>query len=248
MIGVVAHRFELLSYSGSVRFELADQRVDAPEPRFGERFADFAFEPRQLFAIGIQPLRRIDRHQRRSRADHDAVQSIEVALADGIEFVIMAAGARDRHAQERLRDYVDLVVGETHLLVERVGRGVAVLHHTKVPQAEHRLVQPELAIDAWLRRQIAGQVLDDEPVIRHVVVEGTNQVVAVPPRKRNRRVPLAPVRFGVAEPVHPMPGPAFTEAGRIEIAVDQRFVRARRWVVDESLDFFGRGGQAGQHE
>ena len=53
-------------------------------------------------------------------ADHHAVETLEIVLADGIELVIVAARAGDCKAEHRLADHVDLIVDPGDLLVSKM--------------------------------------------------------------------------------------------------------------------------------
>ena len=109
------------------------------------------------------------------------------------------------------------------------------------------LVRPSAA-RRGVRQQVAGQVLADQPVVRHVVVEGADQVVAVAPGERDVGIALAAVRLAVAEQVHPVARPALAEVGRFEIAVDQVGIGRRRVVSRETGDLGRRRGQPAQVE
>jgi hypothetical protein len=75
-------------------------------------------------------------NQRRPAARQHAEERIKIGLRDGVELVVVAAGTGDRHSEKGLRDDFDLVVGEGHHLVERVGGCEAMRHHPEVPDAE----------------------------------------------------------------------------------------------------------------
>ena len=66
----------------------------------------------------------------------DAVEGGEVGLADGVELVVVATGARDRESEEGLRDDVDLVVYITDLFIDGIDRLKAVLDHTEMAGTE----------------------------------------------------------------------------------------------------------------
>ena len=78
----------------------------------------------------------------------DAVEGGEVGLADGVELVVVATGARDRESEEGLRDDVDLVVHVADLFIDGVDRLKAVLDHAEVAGAEDGLVQFFGGVDA----------------------------------------------------------------------------------------------------
>ena len=87
-------------------------------------------------------------------AGEDAVEGVEVGLADGVELVIVAAGAAHGEGLEGLRDGVDLVVGEGDHLIERIDRREAMQHHTKLRDADGAFV--EAVLQAWLRQEITS--------------------------------------------------------------------------------------------
>ena len=105
----------------------------------------------------------------------DGLEAIVVFLRDGIELVVVAAGATDRQTEEdrssgihhvgALLDEVDVFHFEEHVAVgaDAVEAGAG---------ARIGVVRVEL---------IAGDLLFGETVIRFVVVEGFDDVVAVAP-------------------------------------------------------------------
>src|SRR6185437_2094908 len=173
--------------------------IERFRPSGGEPSLDLRFPFRQLLAMNAAPLGSIDGNQRRPATGQDAIESVKVGLADWVEFVVVAAGAGHRQAQKRLANDVDLVVGERHLLVERVGGGVTMLYHPKMGRAQGRLVDAELAVDPRVGQQIAGQVLANESIVGDVGIESANEIVAVAPSMGNGRVAFAAVRFGGPE-------------------------------------------------
>ena len=228
--------------------EPAGKVVQGATPGVGQLRLDRRAEPLQRGALGLGTLGRIDGNQGGAATGQDAVEGVKVALADGVELVVVAAGAGDRQAEEAFGEDVDLVVGEGRLFVEGVGRGEAVRHHPVMGGAEGRFVDVQLPVDSRDREQVPRDVLANEPIVRHVVVERPDQVVAIAPGERDGRVALAAVRFGEPEPVHPVPRPALAEAGRLQEAVHQVLVGAGRPVPLEPFDLLGRGGKARQRE
>ena len=104
-------------------------------------------------------------------ADHDAVEAVEVVLADGIELVVVAARAGDGKAQHGLADHVDLIVDPGDLLVVGVGHPKAVGNHAQLGGPDHGLIDLELIVEPWLFEKIAGELLADELVVGHVGVK-----------------------------------------------------------------------------
>jgi len=73
-------------------------------------------------------------------------------------------------------------------------------------------------------RLIAGELLQNEPRIRLIGVERTNNVIAVAPRLGTVSILLVAVRFGVAHQVEPVPGPLFSVMRAGQQAIDQPLV------------------------
>ena len=90
----------------------------------------------------------------------------------------------------------------------------------------------------------------DQLVDRYVGVQRPDQVVAVTPGVGDRRVAFTAVRLGVADPVHPVPGPTLSE-GRIgQEPVDllrDSGVPVECCATFEVVDLGRRRRQAGQH-
>ena len=156
-------------------------------------------------------------------------------MQNRIELVGVAAGAAVSHGQESGADGIGDVVQDLLAALHQVA-GVAFI----------RIVPVESRGDAGLgivRPQfIAGDLLLDEAVIGLVLVERLDDVIAVAPGIRPRLVALESFAFGVAGEIQPVPRPAFAIVRRSEQAVDHLFVRVGRFVGDEGVDFFGRGG------
>ena len=141
--------------------------------------------------------------------------------------MVVAAGAGDGHAEKRLAEHVDLVVDAVGL----IGAGIdgRVLGFAQPPEAggEDRFVEKEMrplfGAAARAGQQVAGQVLADELIVGHVVIESADQVVAILPGVGNCKVELVALRLGVAHHVEPMPRPALAIMGRVKEAIDDLF-------------------------
>ena len=96
--------------------------------------------------------------------------------------MVVAAGTGDRQPQEGLGDDVDLVVDPVGLVLADVDRRVGASPRNQNPVAEDRLVKAVDADAGEAVEQVAGDLLDDELVVRQVGVEGPNDVVAISKR------------------------------------------------------------------
>ena len=93
---------------------------------------------------------------------------------------------------------------------------------------------------------VAGELLGDELVVRFVVVQGANHVVAITPYKGLGPVAFITVGLGVANQIEPMPAPAFAVVRRLEQVIDHALERPGRTIGQKRFDFLGRRGQADQ--
>ena len=142
-------------------------------------------------------------------------QRVVVRHRHGVELVIVAAGAGHGRRLKGLGQGVDLVVGQIVADLPQADAIVVIrLAKTIEGGADHRLVEALSLIDALLRQQIAGDVLAHKLVVRHVVVEGADQVVAVAPGVVYLVIPLVAVRFRESHHIHPVPGQALAEMRR----------------------------------
>ena len=158
-------------------------------PRLGEQAADVGLQRGKRVPVRLQDGLRIDGAHRRPRAVHRAEERVVVLLADRVELVVVAAGARHGQPKERLRRHVHLVVRPLDAILPGIDRLEAVLDEPEVGRTDHRLVGSAVRGEARVRQQVPGQVLADQLVVGDVVVEGADQVVAVAPGERDVGVP-----------------------------------------------------------
>ena len=92
--------------------------------------------------------------------------------------MIMATRAGHREPQEGFADDVDLVVGKSNLLVQGVSRCEPVKHETKVSRPNAGLVDSQLFIDARFGEQVSGYVFANDLVVRYILVQCADQVIA----------------------------------------------------------------------
>ncbi len=133
------------------------------------------------------------------RAGEDPIEGVVIGRGNGIELVVVAARAGDRQPQKSLRRDVNPVVDDVGLIaVEVVAEG---------DESEGRQRRRGLAAS----QPVGGQLFPDELVVRHVVVERLDDVVAVGPGERVERTLPAPIvlslAVGIAGNVEPVPPP-----------------------------------------
>ena len=116
--------------------------------------------------------------------------------------------------------------------------------------ADGRLAKVLFPIPSRLCEQVARDVFADELVIRHVVVEGANQVVAVTPGVMDFVVPFVAVRLGKPDHIQPVSRPAFAKMGRRQQRIDERLHGGcrRRTRTFQRIELLARRREAGQDE
>ena len=127
--------------------------------------------------------------------------------------MIVALGALDGEAEDALADGVHAVEHGFH--AELFGIDAAFL-------VDHRVAQEAGGDDLILRgmrQQIAGDLLDDELVVRQVAVERVDDPIAIEPDEP-RLVLFEAVGIGIARRVEPEPAPALAVMRRGEQAID----------------------------
>ena len=220
------------------------------EPRLGQTRFDLRMQAVEFGPVFLQHLGRVDGDLRGPDAGKDPVERGVVALAHGVEFVIVAARAGNREPLKRLAHHVDLAVHRLDLIVERIDGLEAVLDKPEMRGAEDRLVEA-VHVQPRSVEQIAGDMLADKLIERHIGVERANQVVAITIRFGNRRIALAAVRLGITHEIHPMPRPVFAEArrGQQQVGLSRQSRSAITGKVGrEPLKFPGRGRQTSEDE
>ena len=88
-------------------------------------------------------------------------------------------------------------------------------------------------------QQIAGDVLNHEPIVRQIGIESANQIVPILGGVRNGIVQLVAVSLGITDEIHPVPRPLLAESRRVQRG-DHFLERYRRVVTEEGIDLFHR--------
>ena len=181
----------------------------------------------------VQLLRCVEHAHRGARAGENAVEAVEIALRNGVELVVVAAGARDGQAEECLGHRVNLAVHHDDFLALHIHGRLVELDQSPPRRREQRLVQ--LAGPARLLQQVAGDLLTQELVVGQVAVERADEPDAVAPGVRQEGVVLRAVRVGVADHVLPVAGEALAEVGGGEERINA-MLDARCWMLVELAD------------
>ena len=162
-------------------------------------------------------------------------QAVILPLRNGIDFVVVAAGAVDGDAHGRGDDL-------RHHVVEIAGAGGALQHVAprldvadEVPRPRRKKARRNQRRGISGRDDIAGNLLAEELPVGFVGVERGDHVVAVAPRVRAQLIALEAVGVGVVRDVEPVPRPALAVVRRGEQFIDELFVGPRVAVGDEAL-------------
>lgn len=168
-------------------------------------------------------------------------EGVVVADGDGVEFVVVAAGAAEGHAKEGAPDGVDLFVDEFHfeelVVLEFVVEGA----EDEVAGADELGVS---LVGRVVGKEIAGEVFADELIVGFVSIEGVDDVVAEAPGIREDEGASAAAGLGEAGDIEPMAAPAFAEFGAGEEVIDDGFEGGGRGIGEEDFHFLGRGREA----
>ena len=175
-------------------------------------------------------------------AVEEAEELVVLLLRDRIVLMVVALGAAGGEAQPRGGDGVGPVDELLEAGLGAVDAGFAVDEYVAMEPGGHAL------LSGWVRQQVAGDLLDGEPVEGHVGVEGVDHPLAVAPGVGPGLIFLIAVRVGVAGEVEPLAGPFFAVVRGGQIAVDESLVGVRPRVGHERGDLFRGGGQAEQVE
>ena len=212
------------------------------------RLGDLGVEPAQLGELivggGGDHRRRVAVLERLAPLGHVVEVGedlVELLLRDGVELVVVAAGAPQGQAhphRPRRRHPVDHVLDQ-----ELLGDDAALAVLAVVPVEGGG----DALLEGRVRHQVARDLLDGELVERHVRVVGVDDPVAVAPH-RPLGVGLIAARVGVAGRVEPVDGHPLAVGGRPQHAVDGVLEGVGRVVVEERAQVGLERRQAGQVE
>ena len=197
---------------------------------------------------GIHPLRDVvGVVVQRMRAAENPGERVVVARRHGIEFVIVAARAANRHPEKRLAERVELLVHNVH--AERVFVLLLIVGRA---QREKRRRGDLAALFVGRRggQEIAGELLADKLVEGQVAVERVHHIVAVAPRVLEHQGAAAATRFRKARHIEPVPAPALAELRRGQHRIHRHRERLGRGprIAHKRLERLGRRRQSGQIE
>ena len=154
------------------------------------------------------------------RALENARQRVVIARGNGVELVVVAARAANRHAHKRSAERVELLVNDVHLHLARV----IFRQHFRANAKETGRHCPGVRGAGGFARlcghEVTGNLLAHKCVIRQIAVEGVDDPVAVTKGINVCEIFIEPIAVGVARNVQPVSAPLLAVTRRSEQAVD----------------------------
>ena len=182
-----AHRF---FQRGEFSLEFAGFAVECLSARIRGGFS----RRRQAFALAV------------AHATQRRTEPIVIHLRDGIEFVIVAAGAIRREAQESLRSGADQVF-QLVFAHDRFHRGALLRLADFIPRPRDQVSRGVDGLGVVRSQYVARELQADEFVIRKIVIEGGDDPIAIAIGAGPRLVALEALALAEMNDVEPMPGP-----------------------------------------
>ncbi len=171
----------------------------------------------------------------------ERLQTVKVVLLDRVELVVVTLRAADRQTQEHRAH----VAGQ---IVERVLPGECDDRRIAFVGPHPQISGGNLSVDLVGKQFVAGQLLRDEPVVRHVGIERTNDVIAELPRQRADGIGVVAGRLGKADEIEPQAAPRLAVVRIGQQPIDQPLVGVDGRIADECVDLGRRRRQAQQVE
>src|SRR5262249_23254155 len=155
------------------------------------------------------------------------LQPVVISLRQRVEFVIVATGARHGDAENRRTQTVNHF--RQHFLPVFFGIRVAAdhVHWAAAMQAGGNPILGRRLQFSPLRQQIAGNLLNQEAIIRFVFIETSYHVVAIAPSMRSFAVGFVTVGLGITNHIEPVLRPALAILRASEQALHQPLVGIR---------------------
>ena len=160
---------------------------------------------------------------------HVGRQGVVVLIGNRVEFMIVATGATNGKPKKGLPKNVQLVFNPVGIILLGVGGRMNGFVKEPITRPDDGFVEFALRVEPWFLEQIACDVLDQELVIRKIIIESADQVVSVFMRMLQRVIELVPTGLGIADQIHPVTGPLLTE------------MRARQKLVHNLFERIGGG-------
>ena len=178
-------------------------------------------------------------------APKNSCESVIIAGGDGVEFVVVTAGATDRESEKGTTHGVDLFIDQVHEELRFILFG-----EDFGAENEKAGSDPAIRNRGWTEplggEEVTGELFGQKVVEWLVGVEGSDYPVAVAPSVGHDLIFVLSVGVGVAGDIEPPAAPAFTVAGRSEEAVDHLGEGIWGVVFEKLGDFCGSGWEASE--
>ena len=148
------------------------------------------------------------------------VKLVKLPLRNRVVFVVVTPRAAKRQPEENRRRRLDAIHHGLDAVLLIDDASLALDRMVAVEAGRHALG------DRRVRQQVAGELLEGEPVERHVVVERANHPVAPRPHHA-AAVKAVPVRVGVARGVEPVERHPLAVSRRCQQSIDDLLERTR---------------------
>ena len=209
------------------------QRATGALPRLGQSLGHVAVVIDRLVTNQPEPA-----------ALEESRERVVVLLRNRVELVVVTPRTANRQCQEGLAEDIDHVVVSIGLILSHVDRRVAPVSHVPEPGPQHRLVGSRHRVTSRARQEIPCDVLDQEQVVGHIVIERSDHVVAVFPGVGCDVIGLVTARLGKSHQVQPVASPVFTKTSAGEKPINDPFVRLVGPVAEEGIHLGRRGWHA----
>ena len=180
-------------------------------------------------------------------AQEDPGERVIVFSRNWVELVVVTLGTGDRDAKYGATGDVDLIVHDLHT----ESHPTRIMSFSTERQHAGRNQSCFTILGCFVRRfrhEIAGQLFSYKQIVRLVVIERRDHVVAVGPGVRIREIEFSPAGFCKSHHVEPMPTPPFAKPRRGQQSVNKSRQRAAGAVVHKRANFSRLGRQANQIE
>ena len=213
---------------------------------------DGCFSRQQIPPSHMRRHIRIVRPVRAVHPREDRLQRVVIPLRDGVELMIVAAGAVNGETLESAHHRRHHVIAVEHLREPMVEGIFAHPHHQRlIPRPGGEKTQRHRGLRVRGKQRIACHLLLHKTGVRLVLVESANHIVAIRPRIRPGVVVVIAMRVRIVRHIQPMPRPMFAVARRGQQAVDKFFIGLmgpirRMGLMGESIHLLRRRRQPGE--
>ncbi len=103
------------------------------------------------------------------------------------------------------------------------------------PCCENGFIGSGLRVHSWTFKHVARHVLGHELVIGKIIIERSDEIVAIAKGVGGVVIKLVPPALGVAKEIHPVTSPFLAKLRGCQQAIDDFFIGIGRIILDKSL-------------